>query len=144
MKKGSTAGDPDEVAFTAEVNNILDNVALHSTIVFDHIIYRVTHSYDASTGVFTCPTSGLYLFSVFIATHKTNTEALVYLVLDGNPYMSVISDRSSDGENDTGGNVVLLPVYKGQRVWVETFVNDNQSFSHSFTTFSGVLIHQTQ
>ncbi|XP_060578283.1 complement C1q tumor necrosis factor-related protein 5-like [Ruditapes philippinarum] len=140
----STAGDPDVVVFSAELSHVLDNVALHSTVVFDHPIFRVTHSYDASTGVFTCPTSGLYLFSVFIATHKTDTEALVYLVLDGNPYMSVISDRSSDGENDSGGNVVMLPVNKGQRVWVETDINDKQSFWPSFTTFSGVLIHQTQ
>jgi hypothetical protein len=129
------------VAFTAKLTHELNDVPIHTTIIFDYLVHYTGSTYDVSTGVFTCPTSGLYLFSVFIESHTVNTEATVTLKMEGTPYMSVVSERSDDGEDDTGGNVCLLTVNKGERVWVETYQNDKQSFWLGFTTFSGVLIH---
>ncbi|XP_060604871.1 cerebellin-1-like [Ruditapes philippinarum] len=140
-RRFARSSDPTEVAFTAMLNTELNDVPIHTTVIFDFLIYDTGTNYDDSTGVFTSPTSGLYLFSVFIETHSVNTEALVNLMKEGQPYMFVASDRGNDVEDNTGGNVCLLTVNKGERVWVKTILHDKQSFWIGFTTFSGVLIH---
>ena len=136
------SSDPTEVAFTAELTHVLTDVPVHSIIKFDHLIHWTGTTYDVSTGVFTCPTSGLYLFSVFIEANTAGTEAQVHLIKEGGAYMSAVSEGSVDSEDDTGGNVCLISVNKGERVWVETYGNDKQSIWHTFTTFSGVLIYR--
>ena len=104
------------------------------------MIHHTASYYDPNTGIFTCPTSGLYLFSVFISPHVRNIESMVSLMKDGDSFMSVIVESNFDAEDINSGNVVLLSVQKGERLWVETYDNDNQSFWKGVTTFSGVLI----
>lgn len=135
--------DPVEVAFTYKLGTKLTNVPIHTTIKFDTMIHHTASYYDPNTGVFTCPTSGLYLFSVFIAPNVEGIESMVSLKKDGTTFMSVIAEASFNGEDINSGNVVLLTVTKGEQLWVETFDNDNQSFWKGVTTFSGVLIQRT-
>ena len=129
------------MAFTAQLSHELNDVPLHTTIKFDHLNDWVGDHYDVSTGIFTCPTSGLYLFSVFIESNSVGREAVVGLMKEGIPFINVVSERFDADEDDTGGNVCLVNVNKGEQVWVETYQNDKQSFWPGFTTFSGVLIH---
>ncbi|XP_053390732.1 serum response factor homolog A-like, partial [Mercenaria mercenaria] len=103
-RRQSRSADPDEVAFTADLSHELTNVPIHTTLIFDDLYSWTDDSYDASTGVFTCPTSGLYLFAVFIEPHLTDVESMVSLKMDGKSYMFVISEIRYDGEDDVGGN----------------------------------------
>lgn len=53
-------------AFSAYLDHDLDGVTNHQTIAFNKPLYNSDASYDPSTGVFTAPYDGLYLFIYFI------------------------------------------------------------------------------
>ncbi|XP_045208185.1 collagen alpha-1(VIII) chain-like [Mercenaria mercenaria] len=125
------------VAFTAKLSHELTGLPVGKTIVFDTMVTSTTDYYNNATGIFTCPHAGLYLFAIFV--ESSGGEAVIALKRDGVDYISAISEPGKVGDDDSGGNVVLLPLADGERVWVETDNPDMSLWPH-FTTFSGVLI----
>jgi hypothetical protein len=118
-------------------NKSLERLPVGTTVLFDYLT-RLTPAYDLQTGVFTCPQSGLYVFSIFVDS-ATEQTAFVQMLIDGTPYTSA---STGGGRFETGGNLVILDVKKGSRVWVKTFYVNDQSLMPGRTTFSGVLIHR--
>jgi hypothetical protein len=60
------------VAFSSYVTNYQSNVAEHKTIRFDSAVLNDGNAYNNHTGIFTCPVSGVYLVSFFIADRDVN------------------------------------------------------------------------
>lgn len=135
--------DPVIVGFTAKLNKKLHGLPLGTTIIYDQILYNAGGGYDGTTGIFTCPISGVYMFAIFVESFTLRT-AIIELVIDGNDSLiSAVSEQAVDGQDNTGGNVLIVHVVKGQRVWARTYDSDNQDIYPYFTTMSGVLIQST-
>uniref|UniRef100_K1PLR7 Complement C1q-like protein 4 n=1 Tax=Magallana gigas TaxID=29159 RepID=K1PLR7_MAGGI len=64
---------PDHVAFHAVAYSPTNN----AVVIFDHVITNVGGGYDNTTGVFTVPTPGLYVFSWTVETYGQRTEAVL-------------------------------------------------------------------
>ncbi|KAL4241049.1 hypothetical protein ACF0H5_001827 [Mactra antiquata] len=137
---------PDVIGFTAVLDNAVDDIPLGSNILYDRIHYNAGSHYDPNTGVFTCPRSGMYLFSVFVEVHSENdiAEGNVKIMINGNSFVYAISEPSKLGHDSTGGNVLIQHLARGDRVWVETNDVNNQDLFHAFNSFSGVLIQSTE
>ena len=58
-----------EVAFMARLTqrHATSVNGTHSTVIFDHLDLNLGGGFHTSTGIFTAPASGLYLFSLKIA-----------------------------------------------------------------------------
>ena len=54
------------VGFSSYLNHNLDGVHSGQTIVFNSALYNDGNAYSLSTGVFTCPYDGVYMFIYFI------------------------------------------------------------------------------
>jgi len=132
--------DPSEVAFYAFLQSEQRNLPVGHTIKYDGVGNNYGDGYDPITGVFTCPTAGLYLFTIFIDP-TNDAQAAVSLKKDGVGYTQAIAEPSFNGQDLTGGSARPFRLAKGDRVWVEV-INFETSLWESYTTFSGLLIHR--
>jgi len=128
------------VAFYADLSTEPSHVPVGTTLKFDHIGNNYGNGYDSSTGVFTCPTSGLYLFLIYVMPYE-GSKVSVSLMYNGQSFTPAAAEPSFASQDITGANARAFRLDKGDRVWVEV-INQASSFWHGYTTFSGLLIHR--
>lgn len=85
---------------------------------FTTIIYN-TGNFDPSTGIFTAPESGTYLFAVNIES-VTDKKAHVVIVI--NRYKC--AEAMTYGYLQNGGNTCVSFLYVGYEVWVQMALNN--------------------
>ena len=125
------------MAFTAGVTSS-SSTWNSGTLIFTSVILNVGNGYNPSTGVFTPPVAGTYVFYV-TAVEYDHQYLHVDIVLNS------VSKVTLLGENDTGyqtgTNMVVLNLQKGDSVWVRHVSGKGYwSWSAPATTFSGFLI----
>ncbi|XP_078317159.1 uncharacterized protein LOC144620423 [Crassostrea virginica] len=130
--------DPkQEVAFTAGVTSS-SSTWNSGTLIFNSVILNVGNGYNPSTGVFTSPVAGTYVF--YVTAVEYNKQYLkVDIVL--NSVSKVRTMGYSDAAYQTGTNMVVLNLQKGDSVWV--MYNDGTGYwtqTVPATTFTGFLI----
>ena len=128
------------MAFYAYLTTEQTNLPVGHTVQYDGVGNNYGDGYDINTGIFTCPTSGLYLFAFFADSTK-GAEVNLVLKVNGEIYTNLIAQPSFDHQDLMGGNVRPVRIDKGDRVWVEVSFHET-SLWKVFTTFSGVLIHR--
>ena len=130
--------DPKQkVAFTAGVTSS-SSTWNSGTLIFNSVILNVGDGYNPSTGVFTSPVAGTYVFYVTAVEYIKH-----YLVVDIvlNSVSKVRAFGHSNAAYQTGTNMVVLNLQKGDSVWVKHVSGKGYwSWTAPATTFSGFLI----
>lgn len=108
-------------------------------LVFPYVLHNTGGAYSNTTGRFTAPLSGIYLFLVTV-TRGTGVgkQAIVYLMQDG-AWMS--QARSGDVDYVTASTQAVLHVQAGGNVSVRAAGSDNYILDGYF---SGTLITTDQ
>jgi hypothetical protein len=130
--------DPsNKVAFTAGVTSPSTTWS-SGTLVFPKVIHNIGGGYNPSTGVFTAPTEGHYVFFVTVVEYDKQDSA-VDIVLNGASKVRTLgSDRAPF---QTGANMVVLRLQQGDTVWIKrSFGKGYWTHSVPMTTFSGFLL----
>ena len=102
--------------------------------------------YSTSTGIYTCPVSGVYFFQFSIYGHFIQdvdvARASAILVKEGADLAEVhMFHTGSGGIYNTLSNAMVLQCSAGQRVWVESHHPNNHLFNwQKLNRFSGFLI----
>ena len=128
------------MAFYAYLKTEQTNLPVGHTIKYDGVGNNYGDGYDSNTGIFTCPTAGLYLFTIFIEP-STDVQAAASLIKNGLKYTHAIAQPSFNAQDIMGSSARPFWLDKGERVWVEV-VNQQTSLWKSYTTFSGHLVHR--
>ncbi|WAR01466.1 hypothetical protein MAR_008024 [Mya arenaria] len=84
-------------AFTACISpRDLTNIHQHQTIIFDHVITNYGSAYSTSTGIFTAPTPGIYIFflEIMVTSHYEIDSALWVLHLNRGSEVLIRSSTS--------------------------------------------------
>ncbi|XP_060559961.1 uncharacterized protein LOC132720003 isoform X2 [Ruditapes philippinarum] len=124
-----------KVAFSARMSEADSYYVKKERLVFNDVIYSYGGGYSSSSGIFTAPKSGTYLFSYNIQSTYSGM-AHVVLMINGKTRTEVIASGSANG-----GNLGIDYVYKGQMVWVQTLHFESRYYiEHYRTTFNGILI----
>ncbi|OWF51340.1 uncharacterized protein LOC110449310 [Mizuhopecten yessoensis] len=116
-----TETKPTVIAFRASLSHDIDRASINMPIQFDQISLNVGRCYSGNTGVFTCTSPGIYMFSwtVQIHTHMMYTE----LVRNGGRIaVGYAGDTSYDS---AGTGVALIELNQGDEVLVRV-----HSFNH--------------
>ena len=91
----------------------------NSTITYDFFPLNRGGDLDQASGVYTCPRSGLYLFSATLVSDDRGDflyEDFLYSVMrNGEAVVSGVCHYYNQG-----GNVALVECEEGDEVWVET------------------------
>eukprot|EP00105_Crassostrea_gigas_P029933 XP_011452059.1 PREDICTED: uncharacterized protein LOC105345560 isoform X2 [Crassostrea gigas] len=125
------------IGFTATMSSY--SISWNSgTLVFPVVITNVGNGYNPSTGVFTAPTAGEYVF--FVNVQSYNTESIyVDVVLNGVTKVRTMAQGGTD-YYDAGPNLAVLTLQKGDRVWVKYHAGQGYYIDGPITTFSGFLL----
>ena len=132
------------VGFHAKTAPGQHSLNINQIILFHNATQNSGDGFHPTTGIFHCPKSGLYFFSVTIMTfpgHFFDAE----LVLNGQGLMSSFSGKA---DYVTGTNTVVQTVNKGDELWVR--VKQNTGANHDeigvygggHSTFTGFLIQE--
>ena len=120
-------------------------------IKFTYVISSEGGGYDSSTGIFTVPHNGVYVFICNIAT--LNNGYIARLVVNGIPKVGAAAsidyrtDTSNTNVYNAAGNTVILQLHDGDRVWMSHRSNTQMASLWTnvyfpFSTFSGYLLSQ--
>ena len=125
------------MAFTAGVTSY-STTWNSETLIFNSVILNVGNGYNPSTGVFTSPVAGTYIFYV-TAVEYNKQYLMVDIVLNSVSKVKLVGDN--EAVYQTGTNMVVLNLQKGDSVWVR-HSQGNGYYSHNvpITTFSGFMI----
>ena len=107
-------------------------------MIFTSVVLNVGNEFNPSTGVFTSPVAGTYIFYV-TAVEYNKQYLMVDIVLNSVSKVKLVGDN--EAAYQTGTNMVVLNLQKGDSVWV-THVSGKGYWSASVpaTTFTGFLI----
>ena len=123
------------IAFTAGVTGS-DRYWNSGTLVFRTVLYNTGSGYDSSTGIFTSPEDGNYVFYVTITSYNSNS---IDVDIVKNGFSKVRVD--TEGTYQTGTNMAVLSLDRGDRVWVKFHSGKGYySTSTPVTSFTGFQI----
>uniref|UniRef100_A0A8W8JEG7 C1q domain-containing protein n=1 Tax=Magallana gigas TaxID=29159 RepID=A0A8W8JEG7_MAGGI len=127
------------IGFTATVSSYSSTWS-RGTLVYDVVITNVGNGYNPSTGVFTAPTAGEYVFFVNVQSYSTQS-IYVDVVLNGVTKVRTMAYNGGGSEYyEAGPNLVVLTLQKGDRVWVKHYSGKGYQINGPITTFSGFLL----
>nr|XP_011438924.2 uncharacterized protein LOC109617055 [Crassostrea gigas] len=107
-------------------------------LVFPHVVTNNGNGYNPSTGKFTAPTDGTYVFFVTVNAFSSNS---LYLDIVHNGSRKVRTMSHSSASYQTGTNMAVLALYKGDSVWILLWSGTGYySNDVPITTFSGFLL----
>ena len=110
-------------------------------LLFDSVTTNAGNAFDVSTGIFTCPTAGMYVFS-----YTVTTADYPIVVLCRNEDILATVFRSFDGAGlyDTVSNQAVVQLAVGDQVGIIFMGYDSQSVYgdpyYHYTTFSGYML----
>ncbi|XP_053385702.1 uncharacterized protein LOC128550518 [Mercenaria mercenaria] len=143
---GLVAGQANEVAFSVGLTYIqaLPNAA---NVVYDRIYTNIGAAYNSTSGTFTCPTAGYYVFEFHTLSEQDKSSWLE--LYHNNKYIQSIYGHTSN-DYASGGNAVVLLLAVGDKVYIKS-VDGSYGYDtvlygaadEIYSTFSGYLVHAT-
>ena len=128
--------------FTAAATHGTISYNTHAHVEFPVVLSNIGGGYNARSHEFTCPVSGVYMFSMAIINYHGESNA-VNLIVNGHLMVSTNADGVGGNTWDHSTNVVVANCGRGQKVWGRSvrsikIYNDGNNYS----TFSGMLLHR--
>uniref|UniRef100_A0A671K4J8 Caprin-2-like n=1 Tax=Sinocyclocheilus anshuiensis TaxID=1608454 RepID=A0A671K4J8_9TELE len=129
------------VAFSAARTANFAPGTLDQPISFDLLHTNLGDMFDTTTGRFTCPAAGAYVFIFHIL--KLAISVPLYINLMRNEEV-MVSAYANDGapDHETGSNHAVLQLFQGDQVWLRLHRGAIYGSSWKYSTFSGFLLYQ--
>ncbi|XP_062574646.1 complement C1q tumor necrosis factor-related protein 3-like [Saccostrea cucullata] len=128
-----------KVGFSASVSSS-ESSWNSGALVFPSVITNEGNGYNPSTGIFTAPIAGMYVFFVNVQSYRSQT-IFVDIVLNGSTKVRTMAWSNGNDYFDAGPNMVVLTIQKGDAVWITRHSGAGYYNDGPITTFSGFLIH---
>ncbi len=129
------------VAFSAARTANFAPGTLDQQIAFDQMHTNLGNMFDTTTGRFTCPAAGAYVFIFHIL--KLAISVPLYINLMRNEEV-MVSAYANDGapDHETASNHAVLQLFQGDQVWLRLHRGAIYGSSWKYSTFSGFLLYQ--
>ncbi|XP_063411048.1 cerebellin-2-like [Mytilus trossulus] len=135
--KGRDSG-PDKIAFMAKNSAALTNIPAKYTVVYNTVVTNVGNRYDKSTGIFTPPSDGVYIFSWTVLAHN-GKHFLTCLSLNGKQIAKNYTGAHTVGNHISSSQNAVLEIEKDDKVFVKVLEGYTGQYmlGDSWSTFSG-------
>ena len=123
------------VAFHVRLLAIVNNLASNGRVVFGIVYLNEGKGYDSSTGIFTAPAAGLYVFNWTTLTQQGKL-ALTSLTVNGTFKSLIYCNDSKTNTYMSCSKSTVEKLKKGDQVWIGVFLGP--AYMHNqYTSFSG-------
>ena len=136
------------IAFSVVLTSDVPHMTEHQPIVYDKVLLNDGNGYNPSSGIFTCPVRGVYLFMYHLGvqdlTNPAGVQTWIHLTINGHAQNSATADTTESSQELQGSNSAIVQLSQGDTVWVETYLpgHSNSLYGHQLlNTFSGVLLY---
>ena len=127
---------------TDSMKNIAFTVAMSSPrssqpnkkIIYDKILVNIGNGYSPTTGVFTCPNDGVYVFTW--STMNVGDTCYTFIYRNGVQYLMSHSQESGGSLFEAASNTEVFHLNKGDSVWIQT-ATCGAFHGYPYTAFSG-------
>ena len=114
-------------------------------VKFDKVFSNSGSGYSSSTGIFTAPYSGPYLFLFFVRPGRDIFElAYLQLYVDGRYRAYIIQGNTFGSIDNMAGQAYVEYMSAGDKAWIQTGELKEDAFQVVYSggsTFTGVLIN---
>ena len=121
----------------------MTHIGGHHTLIFDVIKSNSGHGLHPTTGVFTAPKSGFYVFTWTIRVFNKGYEA-VELIVNGRAFGALFLHSGEAYVNDMSSTSAVVHVNEGEDVFLRTEMNNNSGQVHSdeygYSSFAGWML----
>ena len=129
----------ETIAFYAYMSTDMNNIGGHHTLIFDVIKANPGLGLHPTTGVFTAPKSGFYVFTWTIRVYNNSYHG-VELVVMGQVVGSLYA-HGGTGEDDMSSTTAVVYVSERGDVFLRTKMDYNQggirNNPHGYSSFAG-------
>ena len=132
------------VVFFAYLSHNWKQLSRHTTLVYDVVDLNIGNGYDKSTGKFTAPSNGTYMFYVSTGAFD-RSHASVELIVNGNIRNTAWADSMNHSDRTFVTTVTPVILLKGDVVFTRigekyggNLIESNQYIR---TSFSGINIY---
>lgn len=127
------------MAFYGKLNVLVSDVGQNEIIKFNNIVTDIGHAYDSSTGLFTAPVPGVYVFSTTVMVEKRlDMHMGIYI---NNNMATNIKLHGVEHEYDTMSQTVVYYLNEQDTVSVRHY-EGNKTIHGDYTTLTGFLLYQ--
>lgn len=132
----------DAVGFYATIDgDAVSGLAAAQPIVFKNVQVNAGEVYDNTTGAFTAPIDGLYLFTVAITSNTGDPHELQVALKKNNDVIARAHAHGDSGHYDQGGITSVTALSTGDKVTVELVDPDGGALAgSSLSAFGGYQI----
>ena len=131
------------IAFTAYLSHNLFNLATGYTVKCDQVLTNFGNGFNAHTGSFIVPRTGVYLFTFFINSLR-NSYTGVQLVVNDRNIVDAVAHPGGERHDVMGGNTAVVELTAGEAVWLEVSHSSTgnlySDITYRYVTFSGVFL----
>ena len=117
------------------------------TITYDSLTTNIGNGMDASTGKFTAPTSGLYMFTFSAVSATANTAEVTFIVYKNSTRIFLIDDEEDKKSGANERNIAyswMFDLSMGDTVHLSMGsggLHAESTAGHDQTHFTGHLLH---
>ncbi|XP_062588894.1 complement C1q tumor necrosis factor-related protein 3-like [Saccostrea cucullata] len=125
----------EPVAFEASLGSSLRNMKMGQRVIFSTLGENNGNGYDASSGVFTAPGSGVYIFVWSIVSTETRFSSTALIVNGKQRAVNQCNSKKANNDSCTRTTVVKLAV--GEKVWIESVQDNSAIDDYKSSSFAG-------
>ncbi|KAL3870859.1 hypothetical protein ACJMK2_038894 [Sinanodonta woodiana] len=139
------------IAFSSYLDHNVASLAPNESLKYNQILLNEGNFYNKTTGVFTVPITGIYIFAWTVAARDDGNmqvpDIYTKLVVNGQHKASAVAESTQTRDDEMGTNIIILRVEKGDAVWIshhdrgltkDIYSSDNLRI----VTFSGSLLSE--
>lgn len=134
-----------EVAFSAQISENVNHLGQDQVVVFDKALTDLDgtsspDAYSTSSGIFTAPLNGVYVFSVTM--HSLTRESTHFAIYKNTQQITTIYVHGADTTTtDSTSQTVVLVLKRGDMVSIRHTESDHGAFGYGHSLFSGFLLY---
>ena len=116
-------------------------VGNNSPFIFDSVVTNLAGHYNHSTGIFTSPYDGVYVFYFMMINDNDAPTITAAIVKDGKVLGMGTSDAvGANNAYDDGSVLVTVHLRTGDQVYVKRYGKGDRIYGGPYCNFSGFLI----
>ncbi|KAK3106267.1 hypothetical protein FSP39_016341 [Pinctada imbricata] len=127
--------DNKTIAFTVSSSKNLQNHN-NQRIIYDKVITNTGNAYNKTTGIFTCPVPGTYVFTWSTKSNSAKQSCYAFIYHNGHKLMMTYSYEHTGGYHEVASNTIVLSLKKNELVWIGT-THGTYCYGYPYTGFSG-------